>query len=46
MLYAIDLAQFVGVESAQAELETEELPYRVTRYAQGYRTGRDPKRRD
>ncbi len=27
-------------------VETEKLPYRVRRYDEGYRTGRDPKRRD
>ncbi len=40
----VDLAEFVSVKASTAE--AEELPYRVTRYADGYRTGRDPRRRD
>lgn len=32
--------------AVMAELDDEALPYRVRRHAQGYRTGRDPRRRD
>lgn len=40
------LAPFVNAPGLQRPLADEDLPYRVTRYDEGYRPGRDPRRRD
>ena len=39
------LADYFDFDRVEA-VHDEAVPYRVRRYAQGYRTGRDPKRRD
>lgn len=40
------LASMFDSSPELAVLEPEELPYRVRRHTQGYRIGRDPRRRD
>lgn len=45
-LTTVRLSQWYQGDLASVGLEDADLPYRVRRYEDGYRTGRDPDRRD